>query len=117
MGDFRSLKVWEKAHRLTLEVYQVTAPFPADERLGLMSRIRRSAASLPANFPEGCGRISDRELGRFRRIALGSENELAYRLFLVRDLGMSGRGGVSGPLPRHRGAPEDAGVLRRLPLN
>lgn len=31
MRDFREIKVWAKAHLLTLEVYKVTAAFPREE--------------------------------------------------------------------------------------
>jgi 23S rRNA-intervening sequence protein len=34
MRDFREIKVWAKAHRLTLEVYRVTATFPGEEIYG-----------------------------------------------------------------------------------
>ncbi len=86
MRDFRSLSVWKKAHRLTLDTYRVTAQFPADERYGLSSQMRRAAASIPANIAEGCGRSGDGELARFLRIAMGSASELEYQLLLSRDL-------------------------------
>jgi four helix bundle protein len=50
MRDFRELKVWEKAHRLTLQVYRITKNFPSDERFGLTVQLRRAAASVPTNF-------------------------------------------------------------------
>ena len=31
MKDFRNLKVWEKAHQLTLKIYKVTEEFPREE--------------------------------------------------------------------------------------
>jgi len=34
MQDFRNLKVWGKAHFLTLDVYKKTRGFPAEERFG-----------------------------------------------------------------------------------
>ena len=86
MGDFRKLKVWERSHRLTLEVYQVTASFPRDELYGLASQLKRSASSIPANIAEGCGRNRDAELARFLEIAMGSANELDYHLLLAHDL-------------------------------
>jgi hypothetical protein len=55
MQDFRHLKVWERAHQLTLAVYSNTVSFPHEERYGLTSQIRRAAASIPANLAEGCG--------------------------------------------------------------
>ena len=86
MKDFHELKVWQKAHQLTLAVYQITAPFPREELYGLTSQLRRSAASIPANLAEGCGRNGDAEFARFCSIALGSASELEYHLLLARDL-------------------------------
>jgi four helix bundle protein len=86
MGDFRKLHVWERAHKLTLDVYVATRSLPKDELFGLTSQLRRSASSIPANIVEGCGRNSDAELARFMGIALGSANELDYHLLLARDL-------------------------------
>lgn len=87
MQAFRDLKVWEKAHRLTLEVYRETGSFPRDEAYGLTSQLRRAAASVPANIAEGCGREGTNELRRFLQIAMGSASELEYHLLLSRDLG------------------------------
>lgn len=87
MQDYRHLKVWERAHQLTLAVYKATVPFPKDELYGLTSQIRRACASIPANIAEGCGRDGDAEFARFLRIAMGSASELDYHLLLARDLG------------------------------
>lgn len=86
MRDFKTLKVWERAHRLVLAVYQTTATFPKDELYGLTSQVRRSAASVPANIAEGCGRDGEAELARFCQIAMGSASELEYHLLLAKDL-------------------------------
>ncbi len=86
--NFRNLKVWEKSHRLTLAVYESTAKFPHNELYGLTSQVRRSAASIPANIAEGCGRDGEAELARFLRISAGSASELEYHLLLARDLGI-----------------------------
>jgi four helix bundle protein len=87
MQDFRNLKVWEKSHALTLEVYQRTKSFPSDERFGLTSQLRRSCSSIPSNLAEGCTRAGDVEFARFTNIALGSASEADYQLLLARDLG------------------------------
>ena len=87
MEDFKDLKVWMKAHQLTLTIYQCTRAFPRDEIYGLTSQIRRASASIGANIAEGCGRRSDPEMKRFVQIARGSANELEYHLVLARDLG------------------------------
>ena len=88
MKDFRDLKVWEKAHQLTLAVYKSTKRFPRDEVYGLTGQIRRACASIPANVAEGCGRGGDAELARFLQIAMGSASELEYHFLLAHDLGL-----------------------------
>lgn len=55
MKDFRTLKVWQVSHDLTLRIYTATKDFPSEERFGLTSQIRRSSSSIPANIAEGCG--------------------------------------------------------------
>jgi len=87
MKDFRSLEVWQRAHNVTLAAYRVTRAFPTDERFGLTSQIRRSAASIGANIAEGCGRRGDAEFHRFLQMAMGSASELEYHFLLARDLG------------------------------
>ena len=86
MKDFRELKVWQRAHDLTLAVYQATAKFPREELYGLTAQMRRASTSIAANIAEGCGRDGDAELNRFCSIALGSASELQYFLLLARDL-------------------------------
>jgi len=87
MKDFRTLKVWEKAHELVLNIYKSTDAFPKQEKYGLTSQIQRAAASIPTNIAEGCGKDSDAELKRYFLIAMGSSSELEYLLLLTHDLG------------------------------
>ena len=63
LRDFRGLKMWEKSHRLALQVYRATEGFPTTEGYGLTSEIRRACDSVPSNIAEGCGRSgeADRE--------------------------------------------------------
>jgi len=86
LRDFRELKVWDKAHHLTLAAYRLTKTFPRDELFGLTSQIRRASASIAANIAESCGRKGAAEMARFLYIALGSASELEYHLILARDL-------------------------------
>ena len=88
MQSFRRLKVWERAHRLTLEVYEAVGEFPRDERFGLKGQLQRAAMSIGANIAEGCGRQTDRELVGFLQIAMGSASEVEYELLLARDLAL-----------------------------
>ena len=87
MQDFRGLKVWQKAHQLTLAVYRATTSFPKEEMYGLTAQIRRSAASIPSNIAEGCGRNTAGDMARFLQVALGSGSELEYQLLLAHELG------------------------------
>ena len=86
MKGFKELKVWQKAHVMTLDVYCATRSFPREELYGLTSQLRRSAASIGANIAEGCGRRSDGEMCRFLQIARGSASETEYHVMLARDL-------------------------------
>ncbi len=86
MRDFRELNVWKKAHSLTLRLYKITRDFPSGERFGLTAQLRRSAASIPTNIAEGCGRGGEKELARFMSIAAGSASEVEYQLLLACDL-------------------------------
>src|SRR5690242_21651872 len=87
MRDFRELKVWQRAHELTLDVYKATQLFPAEERFGLRSQIRRSSISIGAKIAEGAGKMTRPDFARFLQISLGSASELEYELLLARDLG------------------------------
>ncbi|GMU24053.1 MAG: hypothetical protein AMXMBFR13_41300 [Phycisphaerae bacterium] len=86
MQDFKKLRVWQAAHRLTLDLYRATGSYPGEELYGLMRQSRESSSFVPTNIAEGCGRDSKREFARFLRIAAGSSNELEYQLILGRDL-------------------------------
>jgi len=88
MRDFRQIKVWEKSHFLTLEIYKATAKFPRDELYGITSQLRRASASIPANIAEGFGRGGNVELARFLQIGMGSAYEVEYHALLAKDLGL-----------------------------
>ena len=81
------LLVWQKAHELVLAIYVATKRFPKDELYGIVSQIRRSAASVPANISEGFRRRTRTEKQRFLTIAHGSLEETRYFLILSRDMG------------------------------
>ena len=86
MQSLKNLKVWEKAHVLTLDVYQASKLFPREEIYGLTSQMRRAAASIGANIAEGSCRRGDVDFARFLQMAAGSASELEYHLLLARDL-------------------------------
>jgi four helix bundle protein len=75
------------AHALVLRIYAVTESWPASERYGLSSQIRRAAVSVPTNLAEGVAKPGSAELRRYVNIAIGSRSELKYLLRLASDLG------------------------------
>jgi four helix bundle protein len=87
MQDFTQLKVWQKAHSFTVNLYKKTADFPSEEKFGLTNQIRRASVSIESNLAEGCGRNGDKEFSRFVDLAQGSAYEVRCQLFIARDLG------------------------------
>jgi len=87
MQDFTKLKVWQKAHEFTVNLYKITHSFPVEERYGLTNQIRRAAISVESNISEGCGRNGDKEFSRFLDIAQGSAYEVKCQILIARDLG------------------------------
>ncbi|MFL5604853.1 MAG: four helix bundle protein [Gemmatimonadaceae bacterium] len=80
--------MWHKAHRLALDIHSAMESAPERRYTGLRSQILRSAASIPANIAEGCGKSTHAELARFAEIALGSATELDNHLLFARDAGV-----------------------------
>jgi four helix bundle protein len=86
MQPFTELKVWQRSHLLVLQLYRLTREFPADERFGLTSQLRRAVTSVPTNIAEGSRRQHRQDFARFLNIAKGSLGEVEYLLMLGRDL-------------------------------
>ena len=53
MQDFTKLKVWQKVHTFTINVYKITSSFPSEEKFGLTNQIRRASVSIESNLAEG----------------------------------------------------------------
>jgi four helix bundle protein len=86
--NFRNLRVWEKVHTLTLDIYQSSKSFPREEMYGLTSQMRRASSSIGANIAERSCRRGDIDFARFLQIAMGPASELEYHLLLARDLNL-----------------------------
>ncbi len=79
--------VWQKAHRLALAVYRLTANFPKQETYGLTCQMQRASVSVAANIAEGFKRRGAADKARLLNIAQGSLEECRYFLILAEDLG------------------------------
>lgn len=84
--NFKRLKIWSKAHQLTLLLYKLTEQFPKHELYGITSQIRRSISSVPANIVEGYSRKGTKEFIHFLYQARASLDESIYFMFLAKDL-------------------------------
>lgn len=88
MQDYRKLVVWQKAHKLVLDVYADSAKhLRHPDAWPVRDQMRPAAISIPSNIAEGTGRSSDPDFRRFLFHSLGSTNELEYDFILARDLG------------------------------
>ena len=87
VSDYRELRVWQEALALAELVYGATKCFPADERFGLTSQVRRAAVSVPSCIAEGNARSSTRDYLRFLSMASGSLAEVETQLVLCARLG------------------------------
>jgi four helix bundle protein len=85
--DFTNMSVWKKSIELLLKIYEITKSFPADERFGLISDMRRAVNSISHNLAEGYGRFEPRDKTRFYKISRGSGYELMSQLFASFKLG------------------------------
>ena len=86
---YKDLLVWRKGIELVKQIYQLTRHFPADERFGLISQMRRAAVSIPSNLAEGQARNTTGEFVQFVSHAEGSLAELETQLVLAVELGYS----------------------------
>jgi four helix bundle protein len=85
--DHRKLRVFTLADQLVLQVYGISAQFPAEERFGLQSQTRRAALSVATNIVEGSARRTQAQYAHFLNIAASSAAETEYLIDISRRLG------------------------------
>jgi len=84
----KDLVVWQESIKLCTAIYSTTRSFPASERFGLTSQMRRAAVSISSNIAEGAARGSTREFVRFLHYARGSVAELETQIEIARGCGL-----------------------------
>jgi four helix bundle protein len=83
MHNFRELKIWQDAMKITKLTYKLTKLFQSSEIYGLTSQMNRAAVSIPSNIAEGAGRNSNKEFTQFLNISIGSCFELETQAILA----------------------------------
>ena len=84
--SFEKLNVWMKARDFAVAIYKATAKFPADEKFGLVSQLRRASISIASNIAEGSSRKSKKDQNRFYTMAFSSALEVLNQLIISREL-------------------------------
>lgn len=109
--SFRDLRVWQEAMTLVEEIYALSKRFPADERFGLTSQLRRAAVSIPSNIGEGGRRKRWKAHLYHLDVALGSQGEIDVQLELAVRLGY---GAAADVLPVQQRVERIGRMLNRL---
>lgn len=84
--SFEKLACWQHARELAVWIYNVTKSFPADEKFGLISQMRRAAISIASNLAEGTSRVSKKDQAHFSTISYSSTIELLNDIIIAKDL-------------------------------
>ncbi len=74
--NHQKLDVYTASKNLVFACYQLTKALPNDEKIGMISQIRRAALSVHLNIAEGASRKSESERKRYYEIARGSFIEI-----------------------------------------
>lgn len=77
---FRDMEVWQKAHELSLEVFEITKDLPKSEDYALTSQTRSSANSVSGNIAEAFGRSTRKDKRYFYTVSRGSAHETQNHL-------------------------------------
>lgn len=86
LGSYKDLVVWQKAIKLTIEIYETTEKYPPKETYCLTYQTRKSAISIPSNVAEGWARKHRQEYIHSLSIALGSAAELETQIIIANKL-------------------------------
>lgn len=89
MHPYHKLRVLELARAAAVAVYRLTDSFPARERFGLTTQLRRAAISVGANIAEGSKRATQRDFAHFVNISEGSSGEVRFLLEVALELAVT----------------------------
>ena len=84
--SFEKLESWQHARKLAVWIYGITQKFPAEEKFGIISQMRRAAISIASNLAEGTSRKTSKDQSHFSTISYSSTIELLNDLIIANDL-------------------------------
>lgn len=89
VGDFRELKVYQKALAFQRSIYEIVKKFPDFERYNMVDQLHRAVSSIPANIAEGNGNYYFKQEFDRLNTALGSLAEIRSFLDMALSEGYS----------------------------
>jgi len=84
---FEDLIAWQKARKLTREIYQVTKNDAFAKDFGLSGQMQRASVSIMSNLAEGFERGGRSEFHQFLSMAKASCAEVRSQLYVAFDIG------------------------------
>jgi four helix bundle protein len=72
---------------MALAAHRIAGKMRGQQHSTLRTQLVRAAMSVPTNIVEGRAQRSDKEFGRFLRVAFGSATELEYHLIMGNEIG------------------------------
>ncbi len=84
--SFEKLESWQHAKQLAVWTYDITQAFPAEEKFGMVSQMRRAAISIASNLAVGTSRKTAKDQSHFSTISYSSTIELLNNLIIANEL-------------------------------
>jgi four helix bundle protein len=87
MGNFKDLKVWQRAKDLAVFIYKTTMKGEFSKDFGLRDQIRRAGVSVASNIAEGDQLGTDKQSINFFYTARGSSAEVLTQAIIAFEIG------------------------------
>ncbi len=91
MGNFKTLKVWQKSKDLAVRIYRLTSEGAFSKDFRFRDQIRAASVSVPSNIAEGDELGTNKQAIRHFRIAKGSTAEIITQLIIAYEVGYFNR--------------------------
>ena len=84
--EYAKMESWNKAHELTLDVYEIAKKLPEEEQELLGNEMCGSALMIGGNIARGCP-LDDADFREALEAAVMAARDVQLQLFVARDLG------------------------------